>query len=98
MVVGIPAAISRVIFNPDEAPQSKFVMRAVKAAARSLNVQVIASPIWTTARCVVAHRGIKPRFMSQPELPHAAPLQIEHPHADYSPVEIGIRLGPGLHP
>jgi Phytanoyl-CoA dioxygenase (PhyH) len=43
------------------------------------------------------HRGARPRFISQPELPPAAPLQIERPDADHSPVEIGIRLGLGLH-
>ena len=42
------------------------------------------------------HRGAGPRFISQPELPPATLLQIERPDADYSPVEIGIRLGLGL--
>jgi Phytanoyl-CoA dioxygenase (PhyH) len=43
------------------------------------------------------HRGATPRFISQPELPPAAPLQIERFDADYSPVEVGVRLGLGLH-
>jgi hypothetical protein len=41
------------------------------------------------------HRGTGPRFMAQPELPPAAPLQLEREDADYSPVEIAIRLGLG---
>jgi ectoine hydroxylase-related dioxygenase (phytanoyl-CoA dioxygenase family) len=43
------------------------------------------------------HRGTTPRFMAQPELPPVAPLELERADADYSAVEIAIRLGLGLH-
>jgi putative ABC transport system substrate-binding protein len=34
-----------VIFNPDTSPQSKFMMDSIKAAARSLGVDVMAAPV-----------------------------------------------------
>jgi putative ABC transport system substrate-binding protein len=37
-----------VMFNPDTSPESKFFMRSIEAAARSLNVQVTATPIRAT--------------------------------------------------
>src|SRR5690242_17901517 len=43
------------------------------------------------------HRGTRPRVIAQPELPPMMPFQIDRPDADYSPVEIAIRLGLGLH-
>ena len=42
------------------------------------------------------HRGTKPRFMAQPELPPLAPLQLTRADANYSAVEIAVRLGLGL--
>jgi hypothetical protein len=41
------------------------------------------------------HRGTTPRFVAQPELP--PPLELERANADYSAVEIAIRLSLGLH-
>jgi hypothetical protein len=38
------------------------------------------------------HHGVTPRFMAQPPLLPAEPLQIERPDGDYSPVELAIRL------
>jgi putative tryptophan/tyrosine transport system substrate-binding protein len=38
-----------VMFNPDTAPQSKFFMRSIEAAAPSLGVQAIALPVRATA-------------------------------------------------
>ena len=38
-----------VMFNPDTAPQSKFFMRSIEAAAPSLGVQAIAVPVHATA-------------------------------------------------
>jgi hypothetical protein len=35
--------------------------------------------------------------MAQPELPPAAPLELERAEAEYSPVEIAVRLGLGPH-
>ena len=43
------------------------------------------------------HRGTKPRFMAQPELSPVAPLELERADADYSAIEIAVRLGLGLH-
>jgi ectoine hydroxylase-related dioxygenase (phytanoyl-CoA dioxygenase family) len=43
------------------------------------------------------HRGTTPRFLAQPALPPAVLLELERADADYSPVEIGVRLGLGLH-
>jgi hypothetical protein len=37
------------------------------------------------------HRGFVPRFMAQPTLHPAEPLQLERANGDYSPVEIAIR-------
>jgi len=37
------------------------------------------------------HRGTQPRFMAQPPLMPSAPLQLERPDGDYSPVETAIR-------
>jgi hypothetical protein len=37
------------------------------------------------------HRGMTPRFLAQPPLHPAMPLQIDRPDGDYSPVEIAIR-------
>ena len=37
------------------------------------------------------HRGAAPRFMAQPPLHPATPLQIDRADGDYSPVEIAIR-------
>lgn len=42
------------------------------------------------------HRGLKPRFISQPELPSIGNFCLERADENYSPVEIGIRLGLGL--
>lgn len=42
------------------------------------------------------HHGRKPRFMAQPPLSPAAPLQIYRSDGSYSPVEIAIRKGLGL--
>lgn len=38
------------------------------------------------------HRGTRPRFMAQPPLLPAAPLQLVRPDGAYSPVEAAIRL------
>jgi hypothetical protein len=43
------------------------------------------------------HRGATPRFLAQPALPPAALLELERADADYSPVEIAVRRGLGLH-
>src|SRR5262249_9555298 len=37
------------------------------------------------------HRGATPRFMAQPPLHPAEPLQLERADGDYSPVEIATR-------
>jgi phytanoyl-CoA dioxygenase PhyH len=42
------------------------------------------------------HRGAAPRFMAQPPLYPAQPLQLERADGDYSPVEVAIRVGLGL--
>ncbi len=42
------------------------------------------------------HHGTRPRFMAQPPLHPAEPLQLERPDGGYSPVEQAIRLGLGL--
>jgi hypothetical protein len=42
------------------------------------------------------HRGSRPRFMAQPPLYPAEPIQLHREDASYSPVEIAIRLGLGL--
>jgi hypothetical protein len=42
------------------------------------------------------HRGTRPRFMAQPPLLPAEPLQLHRDDAAYSPVEIAIRRGLGL--
>lgn len=39
------------------------------------------------------HRGTRPRFMAQPPLYPAEPVQLERADNCYSPVEIAIRLG-----
>jgi hypothetical protein len=39
------------------------------------------------------HHGTRPRFMAQPPLYPAEPLQLERADGRYSPVEIAIRLG-----
>ena len=41
------------------------------------------------------HHGTTPRFMAQPPLYPAEPLQIERADGDYSAVERAIRLGLG---
>jgi hypothetical protein len=38
------------------------------------------------------HRGTTPKFMAQPALPLPAPLVLDRPDGDYSPVEAAIRL------
>jgi hypothetical protein len=43
-----------------------------------------------------AHRGEVPRFIAQPELPPAQPLQLERSDGAYSPVERAIRQGLGV--
>jgi len=42
------------------------------------------------------HHGTRPRFMAQPPLYPAEPLQLHRHDGSYSPVEIAIRLGLGL--
>jgi hypothetical protein len=42
------------------------------------------------------HRGTEPRFMAQPPLCPAEPLQLYREDHRYSPVETAIRLGLGL--
>jgi len=37
------------------------------------------------------HRGSVPRFMAQPPLHPAEPLQLDRVNGDYSPVEMAIR-------
>jgi hypothetical protein len=37
------------------------------------------------------HRGATPRFLAQPPLHPAVPLQIDCPDGDYSPVELAVR-------
>ena len=44
------------------------------------------------------HYGTTPRFMAQPPLYAAEPLQLKRDDGNYSPVEIAIRLGLGLSP
>jgi hypothetical protein len=44
------------------------------------------------------HRGSVPRFMAQPPLYPAQPLELEREDGSYSPVEIAIRLGLGYFP
>ena len=44
------------------------------------------------------HHGSRPRFMAQPPLYPAAPLQIDREDGQYSPVEIAIRRGLDLSP
>ncbi|HEX4247388.1 MAG TPA: phytanoyl-CoA dioxygenase [Pseudonocardia sp.] len=39
------------------------------------------------------HHGDRPRFMAQPPLYPAGPLELERPAGDYSPVELAIREG-----
>lgn len=39
------------------------------------------------------HRGTTPKFMAQPPLLPAMPLQLQRPDGNYSPVEIAIRMG-----
>ncbi|MFN7115725.1 MAG: phytanoyl-CoA dioxygenase family protein [Saprospiraceae bacterium] len=41
------------------------------------------------------HRGTTPKFMAQPPLYPAAPLQLQREDESYSPVEIAIRMGLG---
>lgn len=41
------------------------------------------------------HRGTHPRFMAQPPLYPAEPIQLHRDDTNYSPVEIAIRLGLG---
>jgi phytanoyl-CoA dioxygenase PhyH len=43
------------------------------------------------------HRGTKPRFIAQPGLSPVAPLELARADADYSAIEIAVRLGLGLH-
>src|SRR5271166_4295573 len=43
------------------------------------------------------HRGVTPRFMAQPELPPVVLLDLRRADADYSPVEIAVRSGLGVH-
>lgn len=43
-----------------------------------------------------SHRGSRPRFMAQPPLLPAGPLQFFRENSDYSPVESAIRIGLGL--
>src|SRR5690606_16236961 len=38
------------------------------------------------------HRGTRPRFMAQPPLQPAEPLQLEREDGDYAPVERAIRM------
>jgi hypothetical protein len=42
------------------------------------------------------HRGGTPRFLAQPPLEPASPLQLHRDRGDYSPVEVAIRIGLGL--
>lgn len=42
------------------------------------------------------HHGSSPRFMAQPPLLPAAPLQLDREDENYSPVETAIRIGLGL--
>ena len=42
------------------------------------------------------HHGARPRFMAQPPLYPAEPLQLHREDGSYSPVEIAIRLGLGF--
>jgi hypothetical protein len=42
-----------------------------------------------------SHHGATPRFLAQPPLQPAVPIQINRSDNDYSPVEIAIRLGLG---
>lgn len=43
------------------------------------------------------HRGAAPRFMAQPALPPAIPLDLDRADGDYSPVEIAVKRALG-HP
>ncbi len=48
----------------------------------------------TTLICLNAssrHQGTAPRFMAQPPLHSAEPIQLERVDGNYSPVEIAIR-------
>ncbi len=42
------------------------------------------------------HRGTQPRFIAQPPLHPAEPIQIERLDSTYSPVEMAIRVGLGI--
>ena len=42
------------------------------------------------------HRGTTPKFMAQPPLHPARPIELERGDGDYSPVETAIRIGIGL--
>jgi hypothetical protein len=42
------------------------------------------------------HRGRTPKFMAQPPLHPAYPIELDRPAGDYSPVETAIRIGLGL--
>lgn len=44
------------------------------------------------------HRGSEPRFMAQPPLYPAQPLQLDRADGSYSPVETAIRIGLGREP
>lgn len=47
------------------------------------------------AHAAQPHRGTQPRFMAQPPLHPAQPLQLHREDAAYSPVELAIRRGLG---
>jgi hypothetical protein len=42
------------------------------------------------------HHGTRPRFMAQPPLHSAQPLQLQREDGVYSPVELAVRMGIGL--
>jgi hypothetical protein len=42
-----------------------------------------------------AHRGTDPRFLAQPPLDPAGPLELDRPDGAYSPVEIAVRRALG---
>lgn len=42
------------------------------------------------------HHGTRPRFMAQPPLHAAQPIQLQREDGAYSPVELAVRLGLGL--
>jgi hypothetical protein len=48
------------------------------------------------AHAAQPHRGTQPRFMAQPPLHSAQPLQLHREDGAYSPVETAIRMGIGL--